>query len=95
MEKKPKDLDAEVAVKAMNAQKLLGLDCSQAFLHQSITWPGVFGGEKNLSHAKVPGMKMSYAPGGLILKAKNKKTGMLQTAIVPLANVAVAMLSDE
>lgn len=59
-----------------------------AFLHQAIQIPGCISSEKTLSHAKIPGIKMSYAPMGLLIEVKNTK------AVVPSANVAVAIFEE-
>ena len=52
-----------------------------AYLHQSITWPGVCGSEKTLSDARVKGIKMFSTVQGLLLLHKGKK------CLVPHTNV--------
>lgn len=63
-----------------------GIPVKTAFLHQALTWPGVAGAEKTISEAKIKGVKIYWAPQGLILECKG------QTCIVPHANVANAIL---
>lgn len=59
-----------------------------AFLHQTVQIPGVFGGEKTLSDQRIPGIKMTYTPHGIVVEVKGLK------GIVPLANVAIAVLDE-
>lgn len=58
-----------------------------AFCHQTIQWAGVCSSEKTLSTAKIPGVKMTLTPLGLVLQAKSKQ-GIPSATIVPLANIA-------
>lgn len=57
-----------------------------AFLHQAVVWPGRIGSEKTLSHQRIPGMKMFLKPEGLVITIRD------QQAIIPSANVAIAIL---
>jgi len=60
-----------------------------AFLHQTITLPGAFGGEKTLTQSRIPGIKLTYTDWGLLVEVKNV------TAIVPHANVACCILEGD
>lgn len=83
-----------IEIKSVNAEVKLGdmetfpkgLPIELAFVHQAVQIPGKFASERTLSNAKVPGLKMEWLPSGLVLKVKGA------TAIVPAANVAVAVL---
>lgn len=64
-----------------------------AFLHQAITWPGITGGEKTLSEARIPGIKMRMVNiecedgstlKGLLCKAKNRETLIIEANIANL-----------
>lgn len=66
-----------------------GLDVKLAFLHQAVQIPGVMGNERTVSEAKIPGIVMTWTTHGLIINAKGT------TAIIPQANVAVAVFSGK
>ncbi len=56
-------------------------------VHQPIMWPGMAGADsKTISDKKIMGLKMRWAPHGLVLTAKG------ETCIVPHANVACAVV---
>lgn len=65
-----------------------------AFLHQAVTIPGYSKSEKTLNQTKLPGIEMDYGPQGLSLIAKNK-AGKTFQAIIPSANVAIALLAED
>lgn len=54
----------------------------RAFLHQAITWAGV-GTEKTISPERIPGLKLSLTPQGLLLQIPGR-----DDCLVPHANVA-------
>lgn len=60
-----------------------------AFLHQAVVWPGNIGSERTLSNDRVKGIKMVYGPQGLIVTVKG------EDAIIPLANVAIAIVDSK
>lgn len=65
-----------------------------AFLHQAVSAMGSLNTERTLSADKVPGIKMTLVPMGLFLDipASHGKTAL--KAIVPHANVALAVIAD-
>lgn len=64
----------------------LRMPVKSAFLHQTLTWPGVCGSEKTLTKNKIKDIEMFWCPHGLEIHSKN------QICIVPHANVANAIL---
>ena len=63
-----------------------------AQLHQATGIPGITGSETTWNDTKVRGLKMYLIPQGL--RCEVKKDGSPYVAIIPLANVAIAVIDQ-
>jgi len=65
-----------------------GVAVRMAFLHQSLTWPGLAGTEKSLNSDRIPGIVMRLIPQGLLIDLKGKQ------CLVPHTNVVNYILEE-
>lgn len=80
-----KDSQTEIKLDALMNDDTI--EVKYAYLHQSITWPGVSGSEKTISDQRIKGVKMYVTTHGLMLLSKGKK------CLIPHANVANYVLA--